>query len=93
MIPETPVRVEYALTKKGHALAQAIDAIADWAHKWTEEDKPAPAQRGGSPDQADPAQRLSNASRAGRAGSRSSRARLRARTRPRDRRLPVATRQ
>lgn len=34
VIPETPVRVEYALTKKGRALAAAIDAIADWAHKW-----------------------------------------------------------
>jgi DNA-binding HxlR family transcriptional regulator len=34
VIPETPVRVEYALTKKGRALATAIDAITDWAHKW-----------------------------------------------------------
>ena len=41
VIPATPVRVEYSLTKKGHALASAIDAIADWAHKWTE-DEPAP---------------------------------------------------
>ena len=36
VIPETPIRVEYALTKKGRALAHAIDAIADWAEKWTE---------------------------------------------------------
>jgi DNA-binding HxlR family transcriptional regulator len=35
VIPETPVRVEYALTKKGRALGSAVDAIADWAHKWT----------------------------------------------------------
>jgi DNA-binding HxlR family transcriptional regulator len=35
VIPETPVRVEYALTKKGRALAGAIDAMADWAHKWS----------------------------------------------------------
>lgn len=34
VVPETPVRVEYSLTKKGRALARAIDAIADWAHKW-----------------------------------------------------------
>ena len=34
VIPETPVRVEYALTKKGRGLAPAIDAIAEWAHKW-----------------------------------------------------------
>src|SRR6184192_272789 len=36
VVPETPVRVEYALTKKGRALAAAIDAISDWAHKWVE---------------------------------------------------------
>jgi len=37
VIPDTPVRVEYELTKKGRALASAIDSIRDWAHKWTEE--------------------------------------------------------
>ena len=36
VVPETPVRVEYALTKKGRALAAAIDAISDWSHKWVE---------------------------------------------------------
>ena len=51
VIPETPVRVEYALTKKGRALGSAVDAIADWAHKWTgleeaeEAPKPAHARR------------------------------------------------
>jgi DNA-binding HxlR family transcriptional regulator len=34
VIPETPVRIEYALTKKGRALAQAFEAIGEWAHKW-----------------------------------------------------------
>jgi DNA-binding HxlR family transcriptional regulator len=34
VVPEIPVRVEYALTKKGRALADAIDAIAGWAEKW-----------------------------------------------------------
>jgi DNA-binding HxlR family transcriptional regulator len=34
VVPEIPVRVEYELTKKGRALASAIDAIAEWAHKW-----------------------------------------------------------
>jgi len=34
VIPETPVRVEYSLTKKGRALAGAIDAVGEWAHKW-----------------------------------------------------------
>jgi DNA-binding HxlR family transcriptional regulator len=38
VIPDTPVRVEYALTKKGRALAPAVDAIVDWAHKWTEDE-------------------------------------------------------
>ena len=41
VVPETPVRVEYALTKKGRALASAIDAIAEWAHKWTGPNVPA----------------------------------------------------
>ena len=34
VVPETPVRVEYALSKKGRALRPAIDAIADWSHTW-----------------------------------------------------------
>src|SRR5216110_1986400 len=34
VIPESPVRVEYALTKKGRALAAAVEAISEWAHKW-----------------------------------------------------------
>src|SRR3954466_66890 len=34
VIPDTPVRVEYALTKKGRGLAAAIEAIAEWSHKW-----------------------------------------------------------
>jgi len=37
VVPETPVRVEYELTKKGRALASAIDSIADWAEKWIAE--------------------------------------------------------
>lgn len=36
VIPDTPVRVEYALTEKGRGLAQVIDAIGEWAHEWTE---------------------------------------------------------
>ena len=34
VFPETPVRVEYSLTKKGRALASAFEAIGEWAHKW-----------------------------------------------------------
>ena len=40
VIPESPVRVEYALTKKGRELAAAVDAIGDWAKKWIETDSP-----------------------------------------------------
>src|SRR5687768_3628270 len=32
--PEPPVRVEYALTKKGRALAEPIGALAEWAEKY-----------------------------------------------------------
>ncbi len=52
VIPETPVRVEYSLTKKGRELTRAIDAITEWADKWVELDpkgvkkKAAAAQRG-----------------------------------------------
>jgi DNA-binding HxlR family transcriptional regulator len=41
VIPEMPVRVEYALTRKGRALAAAFDAIAEWSHKWIEPEAPA----------------------------------------------------
>src|SRR5438270_9243806 len=44
VIPETPVRVEYALTKKGRALGDAIEAITEWAHKWVEPDTVSPKQ-------------------------------------------------
>jgi len=40
VVPASPVRVEYALTKKGRALAAAINAITDWAHKWVPLDAP-----------------------------------------------------
>ena len=45
VIPEVPVRVEYALTRKGRALKDAIDAIARWAEDWVsagEVERPAP---------------------------------------------------
>ena len=34
VVPETPVRVEYALTKKGRELTAAIHAISTWAERW-----------------------------------------------------------
>jgi DNA-binding HxlR family transcriptional regulator len=42
VVPETPVRVEYALTRKGRALASAIDAMAAWAERWVEAESPVP---------------------------------------------------
>ncbi|MGE3844237.1 MAG: winged helix-turn-helix transcriptional regulator [Vicinamibacterales bacterium] len=45
VVPETPVRVEYALTKKGRALAATVRAISDWAHKWLDERPSHPARR------------------------------------------------
>lgn len=32
--PETPVRIEYRLTEKGHSLKPIMDAIASWSHDW-----------------------------------------------------------
>jgi DNA-binding HxlR family transcriptional regulator len=34
VVPETPVRVQYALTKKGRELAAVVGAIAEWAERW-----------------------------------------------------------
>jgi len=52
VIPETPVRVEYELTKKGQALAGVVDAVVAWAHDWlpakpgaVHADKPARTRR------------------------------------------------
>jgi len=36
VVPDTPVRVEYSLTKKGQALATAMEAIGNWAEKYIE---------------------------------------------------------
>src|SRR3954471_21449801 len=34
VVPETPVRVEYELTEKGHALERALAEIGKWAERW-----------------------------------------------------------
>lgn len=44
VIPETPVRVEYSLTKKGRALATPFEAVTEWAHKYVEPEA-APAEK------------------------------------------------
>jgi DNA-binding HxlR family transcriptional regulator len=41
VVPDTPVRVEYALTKKGRELAKAVDAISGWAERWMPSTEPA----------------------------------------------------
>jgi len=33
--PETPVRIEYRLTEKGHELNTAISALTEWADRWS----------------------------------------------------------
>jgi DNA-binding HxlR family transcriptional regulator len=33
VVPETPERVEYSLTRKGKGLAEAVDSLASWAEK------------------------------------------------------------
>jgi DNA-binding HxlR family transcriptional regulator len=33
--PEIPPRVEYALTAKGRALGDVVDAMARWGREWT----------------------------------------------------------
>jgi len=45
VVPDTPVRVEYGLTKKGRALTTAVDAIAKWAETWVELDEPVTARK------------------------------------------------
>lgn len=34
VLPETPVRVQYCLTRKGDALASVVGALSGWAHDW-----------------------------------------------------------
>ena len=34
VLPETPPRVEYGLTKKGLELLEILDGLADWVMKW-----------------------------------------------------------
>ena len=39
VLPETPVRVEYALTSKGEGLRDILLALHQWAETWSEADK------------------------------------------------------
>jgi DNA-binding HxlR family transcriptional regulator len=46
VIPETPVRVEYELTRKGRSLQKTLDALAEWAERWRPEVTAMPQRRG-----------------------------------------------
>lgn len=35
--PETPVRIEYQLTEKGHELNAVIATLTDWAAEWVDD--------------------------------------------------------
>jgi DNA-binding HxlR family transcriptional regulator len=37
VIPDTPVKVEYRLTVKGHALEPVLLSVAQWAAKWLDD--------------------------------------------------------
>ena len=39
VLPETPVRVEYALTPKGDGLREILLSLHKWAETWSEADK------------------------------------------------------
>ena len=39
VLPETPVRVEYALTAKGEGLRDILLLLHKWAESWTEADR------------------------------------------------------
>jgi DNA-binding HxlR family transcriptional regulator len=41
VVPDTPVRVEYSLTRKGRGLADAVNALAAWAEKNVPQSSPA----------------------------------------------------
>jgi DNA-binding HxlR family transcriptional regulator len=43
VVPETPVRVEYALTGKGRDLESVIGAVSGWAERWEAADEEAKA--------------------------------------------------
>src|SRR6185503_348383 len=50
VVPDTPVRVEYQLTKKGRELQDALREISSWAKRWipaATSNQRAPARRTG----------------------------------------------
>jgi DNA-binding HxlR family transcriptional regulator len=50
VVPETPVRVEYELTRKGRELQDALREIGSWAERWIPLDHDSgPAEHAASP--------------------------------------------
>jgi DNA-binding HxlR family transcriptional regulator len=43
VLPDPPIRVEYALTDKGHELHTTLAAVARWAERWVTGEEPAAA--------------------------------------------------
>lgn len=41
VLPDPPIRVEYALTDKGHELQTTLAAVARWAERWVTSEEPA----------------------------------------------------
>ena len=39
VLPESPIRVEYELTEKGHSLDRALNEIGAWAERWLSVEK------------------------------------------------------
>src|SRR5713226_3220113 len=39
--PETPVRIEYALTERGRDLERLLAEVEHWAHRWLPQPEPA----------------------------------------------------
>ncbi|MGE3176842.1 MAG: winged helix-turn-helix transcriptional regulator [Vicinamibacterales bacterium] len=48
VIPETPVRIEYSLTRKGRALGETFKTISSWGERWLDAEAggAAPRRRG-----------------------------------------------
>jgi DNA-binding HxlR family transcriptional regulator len=42
VLPDPPIRVEYALTPKGHELQNTLVAMSRWADRWIADATPAP---------------------------------------------------
>jgi DNA-binding HxlR family transcriptional regulator len=74
VLPDPPVRVEYALTEKGQELHTTLAAVARWAERWVTADAPpaASASRGSSSAAAAGSRRPATAKAGGRRTSRSS---------------------